>query len=242
MHELQRKVAVVTGGSRGIGAAVARRLGADGAAVVVAYSRNEERARRVVDAMEADGSSAIAVRADVSSAEAVRELFDRAESTFGGVDIVVANAGVVAPARPLAEATDDDYETAFAVNVRGVFFVLREAALRIRDGGRVISVSSIATALSPAQFGIYGATKGAVEQLTRSLAKELAGRGVTVNIVSPGATDTDMLLDEVREEVPRTHPRGRIGQPAEIADAIALLASERARWITGENVAASGGE
>jgi 3-oxoacyl-[acyl-carrier protein] reductase len=157
------------------------------------------------------------------------------------VDIVVGNAAVITPPRPLADTPDDDYETAFAVNVRGAFLVLREAARRIRDGGRVISVSSIATAVSPAQFGIYVATKGAVEQLTRSLAKELAPRGVTVNIVSPGATDTDMLLDGPREEVPRTHPRGRVGRPAEIADAIALLAGERARWITGENVVASGG-
>jgi 3-oxoacyl-[acyl-carrier protein] reductase len=238
MNELQGKVAIVTGGSRGIGAAVARRLGADGAAVVVAYARHEERARHVVEAI---GSRALAVRADVCDPDAVRALFDRAEAAFGGVDIVVGNAGVIVPARPLAEATDDEYETAFVVNVRGAFFVLREAARRIRDGGRVISVSSTATAHSPAGFGIYAATKGAVEQLTRSLAAELAPRAVTVNVVSPGATDTDMLLDSERERVPRIHPRGRLAEPGEIADAIALLAGERARWITGENVVASGG-
>jgi 3-oxoacyl-[acyl-carrier protein] reductase len=241
MADLTGKIAIVTGSSRGIGRAIAQRLARDGAQVIVNYAARAESAREVVAQIERAGGRATAMQADVSRAEDVRRLFDGAQRS-GGVDIVVANAGVVL-SRTLAETSDEEFERIFATNTRGTFFVLREAARRVRDHGRIVTISTAATVLAPVTSAIYGASKTAIEHLTRVLAKELGGRGITANIVSPGVTETDMLdqAAHYRQVGVEMSPFGRLGTPADIADVVAFVVSEPARWITGQNLQATGG-
>lgn len=238
---LTGKVALVTGGSRGIGAAISRRLAADGVSVIVGYGRDAGRARAVADTIAAAGGTALALAADMASPDAIRSLFERAEGAWGGIDIVVANAAIMPPVAPIAEATLADLEAAVAVNLRGVFVTLQEAARRLRDGGRIIVTSSIATAAPAAGMGLYAATKGAVEQLAQVLAKELGPRGITVNAVAPGTTETEMTLPAMREAAPKLNALGRLGQPEDIADVVAFLAGPDSRWITGQVLRVSGG-
>ncbi|MFG3621465.1 glucose 1-dehydrogenase [Nocardia sp. NPDC047654] len=237
-------VAIVTGGSRGIGRAIARRLGARGASVVVNYQSNRSAAEHVAGAIESSGGQALTVRADVADAAGPRRLFDAAEERFGGVDIFVNNAGS-ARFGSIAEATDEDFELMFAVNTKATFVALREAANRLRDNGRIVVVSSGATLTHRPGSGVFGASKAAVEQLVRVLAGELAPRGITANSVLPGAVRTDALaaargIGSMREIV-QSIPLGRLGEPDDIADVVDFLASDAARWITGASVPAGGG-
>jgi len=238
------KVAVVTGGSRGIGRAVADRLASDGVAVAVSYSASSEAAREIVASVRLTGGSAVAVRADVGDAEQVAALFDQAESEFGGVDIVVTSAGIMRPAL-ITHATDKDFTEQVDVNIRGTFNALRQAARRVRDGGRIVTLSSTTLALNAPGYGVYNATKGAVEGSTRVLAKELGSRGVTVNAVAPGPVETELFLagkspSDV-ERLAGLAPQQRIGQPADIADAVSLLVSPNAGWISGQVIRVNGG-
>ncbi len=238
------KVAVVTGGSRGIGRAVAERLAGDGVAVAVGYAASSEAAREIVTAVRLAGGSAVAVRADVADPEQVAALFDRAESEFGGVDIVVTSAGIMRPAL-IAEATDKDFTQQAEVNIRGTFNALRQAARRVRDGGRIVTLSSTTLALNAPGYGVYNATKGAVEGFVRVLAKELGSRDVTVNAVAPGPVETELFLaGKSASDVERLAglaPQHRIGQPPDIAGAVALLVSPDAGWISGQVVRVNGG-
>jgi len=237
MPPLTGKTAIVTGAARGIGRAIAERLAADGARVVVNYARSaaaaEELAARI---------GGIAVRADVSKKQEVLEMFDQAERAFGGLDIVVNNAAV-ALMKPLAEFSDEEFEQVFSINARGAFYCCREAARRLREGGRVVNLSTGATVGGTAGGSVYCASKAAVEQFTRALARELAPRRITVNTVSPGFTETDMFasLPHLAELAPRLTPLGRAGKPEEIAAVVAWLCTEDARWITGQNIQAGGG-
>jgi 3-oxoacyl-[acyl-carrier protein] reductase len=240
MTPLEGKVALVTGASRGIGRAIALRLARDGAAIAATYTANEHKAHETVRAIEQEGGTALALRADVSQVSDVRRLFDEVEQRLGALDIVVANAGVRLR-RPLAETTDAEFEMVMAVNVRGTFLCLREAARRVRDGGRVITISTNLTTAPMAGQAVYAASKAAVEQLTAVLARELGTRGVTVNGVAPGPTETDMLPDDARSIVPQLTALRRLGQPADIADVVAFLASDDARWITGQTILVTGG-
>jgi 3-oxoacyl-[acyl-carrier protein] reductase len=194
---LEGKTALVTGGSRGIGRAIAERLAADGAAIVINYARNEQLAHEVVKAISAKGGKAIGIQADVSKPAAVRRLFSEAEKAIGGLDIVVANAGVHI-VKPLIENTEAEYDYIFDINTRGVFFTLQEAGRRVRDGGRIVVVSTGGTKMHFANMSLYLGSKGAIEQIARSLSRELGPRNVTVNVLSPGFTDTDMLPEEYR--------------------------------------------
>lgn len=213
---LSGKVAIVTGSSRGIGRAIAERLAADGAAVVVNYVRGEQAAQEVVSAIRGRGGQAAAIRADVSQPAEVRRLFAEARGAFGSLDIVVANA-------------------------KGVFFTLQEAARQVRDGGRIVVVSTGGTRMLMTGTGLYLGSKGAAEQFVRVLSRELGPRNITVNALSPGFTDTDLLPDRDRAVAAGMSPFARIGEPAEVASVAAFVASDDARWVTGQNIGAGGG-
>jgi 3-oxoacyl-[acyl-carrier protein] reductase len=233
----------VTGSSRGIGAATARRLAEEGYAVTVNYLTNRDLAAQVVRDIEAAGGRAIARQADVADPTAVKGLFDANEEAFGGVDVVVNNAGIM-NVGPFAQMTDAAFDRMMATNVKGSFNVLREAARRTRDGGRIISLSSSIILQKPAFTGAYAASKSAQEIFSSVLAKELAGRSISVNAVSPGAVDTQLLRqhgEEALRGIPQATPLGRLGQPEDIANVIALLCSQEGAWIHGQNVFANGG-
>ncbi|MEG4961890.1 MULTISPECIES: SDR family oxidoreductase [unclassified Microcoleus] len=244
MASLAGKVAIVTGASRGIGRAIALRLSEEGASVVVNYARGSEQAKEVVSAIEAAGGKALAVQADVSKTAEIRDLFDRTLETYSQVDILVNNAGVILY-KPVAEVTEAEFDNLFAINVKGTFFACQEAAKRMADGGRIVNFSSSTTAMLLPTYGAYVATKGAVEQLTRSLAKELGDRQITVNVISPGPTDTELFtVGKTAEQIQRFTQMaalGRLGKVEDIADVTAFLCSEQARWITGQNIRVNGG-
>ncbi|WP_216905915.1 SDR family oxidoreductase [Nocardia noduli] len=237
-------VAIVTGGSRGIGRAIAQRLGSNGVSVVVNYHTDRDAAEQVVSHIEAAGGRAVAEQADVADPPSLRGLFDVAEQRFGGLDILVNNVGT-ARFGPIAETTDEDFDHTFAVNTRATFVALREAANRLRDNGRIVLVSSGVTATHRPASGIYGASKAAGEELVRVIARELGSRGITANSVLPGVTRTEALVAattaSATDSVVRQTPLGRMGEPDDIADIVAFLASDAARWITGATVHAGGG-
>ncbi|MGI5241590.1 SDR family oxidoreductase [Dactylosporangium sp. CA-139066] len=237
------RVAVVTGGSRGIGRAVAERLARDGQDVVVVYASNDTEANAAVAAIEAAGVRAAAVRADVADEAAVAGLFDTVERDFGGVDVVVNAAGVMALS-PVADLDLDAFDRIHRINVRGAFVVAREAARRLRPGGALVSFSSSQTRLLSPSYAAYVASKAAVEALTPILAKELRGRDVTVNAVAPGPTATDLFLDgkdaATVERIAGLNPMGRIGTPDDIAEVVSALAGP-ARWVNGQTVYVNGG-
>jgi 3-oxoacyl-[acyl-carrier protein] reductase len=237
---LEGKNALVTGGSRGIGRAIGERLAADGATVVINYARNEQLAQEVVKAVSAKGGKGMGIQADVSKPAEVRRLFSEAEKAIGPLDVVIANAGVYL-SKPLIENTEADYDYVFDINTRGVFFTLQEAARRVRDGGRIIAISTGGTKMMYPNAALYLGSKAAVEQFARSLSRELGPRNVTVNVLSPGFTDTDMLPEQYREYGASLSPFNRVGTAKEVADVAAFLASDAARWVTGQNVQAGGG-
>lgn len=244
MSTAAARVAIVTGGSRGIGRQVVDRLAADGYAVVVNYASNDAEGRAAAGEVVGKGGQALAVRADVSDTEAVAELFDAAERTFGGIDVVVHAAGIMNPPTPLAELDLDVLDRILRVNVRGTFAVAQQAARRLRRGGALITFSTSVIGLALPGYGAYVASKGAVEGLTLILARELRGRDITVNAVAPGPTATDLFLKGKDEEtvarMAAQPPLERLGQPADIAEAVAFLAGP-ARWVNGQVLRVNGG-
>jgi 3-oxoacyl-[acyl-carrier protein] reductase len=242
--KLQGKVAIVTGSSRGIGSAIAQRLSDDGATIVVNYAGRSDKAAEVVAQIEAKGGSAIALQADVSKTADIQRLFDPTIDKFGKVDILVNNAGINFY-KLITDVTEEDFDKIFAINVKGTYFACQQAAKRMADGGRIINLSSSTTNLMLPTYSAYVATKGAVEQITRVLAKELGGHGITVNVVSPGATNTELFMTgKTEEQINRFSQMaalGRLGEVQDIADVIAFLVSDDARWITGQNIRVNGG-
>lgn len=242
MSPLQGKVAIVTGSSRGIGRAIAERLGRDGARVVVTYAGSQAKAEEAVAAIKAAGSEAIAIQTDVRKLEEVRNLFQKAIDQFGKVDILVNNAAGKNIFKPTAEMTEDEYSSMFDVT-RGVYFTLQQAAHHLADNGRIVSISTGGTSQSIPAGGAYAGSKAAIEQFSNCLAKELGVRGITVNTIAPGVTDTDGLVlgqEQIDQMIAQT-PLGRLGKPEDIASAVALLVSDDAHWITGQNIRATGG-
>jgi 3-oxoacyl-[acyl-carrier protein] reductase len=239
-HGLQGKLALITGGSRGIGRAIAIGLASQGADVVVGYLRNDARAEEVVKAIADQGGKAFAVKADLSKPAEVVRLFDEVEQRTGALDIVVANAADIL-VKPLVDCTEDDYERIFNTNTKGVFFTLKEAARRVRDGGRILVTSTGGTRMFFPDQSLYLGSKGAVEQFVRCLAWELGGRRVTVNSISPGPTETDMMQDRYRDRAAAMSPFNRIGDPKDVADVVVFLASDSGRWVTAQNLAVGGG-
>ena len=239
-----RKVAIVTGSSRGIGAAIATRLAHDGLAIIINYAGNAAAADALVTKIRQAGGEAIAVKADVSAAADVVSLFDETEKAFGGVDVLVNNAGVMALGR-VADVDDAAFTRQVDINFRGAFNTLREAAKRLRDGGRIVNLSTSVVGLKFETYGVYAATKAAVETLTAILAKELRGRNTTVNAVAPGPTGTELFLEgkspELIEKLSKMNPLERLGTPEDIAAAVAFLVGPDGAWINGQTLRANGG-
>ena len=238
------KVAIVTGASRGIGAAVAERLAADGFTVVINYSGDTKSAEALARKIEGNGGRALTAKADVSDPAAVRGMFDAAEAAFGGVDVLVNNAGVMKLAK-IADSDDALFDQQVAINLKGSFNAMREAAKRLRDGGRIVNFSTSVVGTRIATYGVYAATKAAIETMTAVLAKELRGRSITVNAVAPGPTATDLFLkgktQEIIDRFARMNPLERLGTPEDIAASVAFLAGPDGSWINGQTLRANGG-
>lgn len=241
---LENRIALVTGASRGIGAEIARTLARAGATVIVNYCGSRQAAEEVCQGIAAAGGEALAVQGDVSNPDDVRGLFDIALDHFKHLDILVNNAGVLL-SRPIADIGDEEFDYVLNINLKGVFYTLREAAARLADNGRVVNLSSTVTRLMLPNYGAYAASKGAVEQLTRVFAREAGPRGITANIVSPGPVNTEMFTTGKSEETIRKMAAmsfvGRVGEPEDIARLVRFLVSDEAAWITGQNISASGG-
>ncbi|MEV7996644.1 SDR family oxidoreductase [Streptomyces sp. NPDC086077] len=235
-RQLAQKTALVTGGSRGIGAGIVKRLTEDGAQVAFTYVQAKEKAQALVEVVEAAGGRAMAVQADNGDVEAVRRAVTETVRTFGGLDILVNNAGY-GEGRSLADISVEDFDRAVAVNVRGAFVAAQEALPHLREGGRIINIGSVFADRLPvfpgASFALYSLTKGAVAGWTRGLARELAPRGITVNNIQPGVIATDVLTGAAAEIMVPLTPAGRAGEPADIAGAVAYLASAEASFVNG---------
>jgi 3-oxoacyl-[acyl-carrier protein] reductase len=238
------RVAIVTGASRGIGAAVAERLAADGFTVVINYSGDVKSAEALAKKIEAKGGRALTAKADVSDPGAVRGMFDAAEAAFGGVDVLVNNAGIMKLAR-IADSDDALFDQQIAINLKGSFNAMREAAKRLRDGGRIVNFSTSVVGIKLETYGVYAATKAAIETMTAILSKEMRGRNVTVNAVAPGPVGTELFLNgksqELIDHMAKMNPLQRLGTPQDIAATVSFLAGPDGGWINGQVLRANGG-
>ena len=242
--KLSGKIALVTGSSRGIGRAVVERLSREGAAVAINYFSHSDKAEEVVDAITSGGGTAVALQADVSRTVDIQRLFEQTLAHFGRLDILVNNAGVRIT-QSVADTQEDEFDRLFAINVKGPFFACQQAAHRISDGGRIINISSAVTRMMLPGYSIYAASKSAVDQFTRVLAKEMGDRQVTVNAIAPGPVDTELLwegkTEEELQQMAQMAAFSRMGKVEDIADVVAFLASNDARWITGQIIHVNGG-
>ena len=244
MSNPEGKVAIVTGASRGIGASIAERLAGDGFAVVVNYAQSARPAEELVRRIVESGGRASAFKADVSDPAAVAAMFEFAAKQFGGIDVLVNNAGILSQST-IADTSDSDFDRLIAINLKGTFNALREGAKRIRNDGRIVNFStSLVGSLMPS-YAIYAATKAAVETMTSIMAKELRGRNITVNAIAPGPTATDMFLTgkspELIQQMAKVPPLERLGTPDDIAGVVSFLAGRDAGWINGQTLRANGG-
>jgi 3-oxoacyl-[acyl-carrier protein] reductase len=244
MSKTTNQVAIVTGASRGIGAAIAERLARDGFTVVINYTGNADLAEALARKIETAGGRALTAKADVSDAAAVQRMFDAAETAFGGVDVLINNAGVMELA-PLAETSDEVFDRMVKINLKGSFNTMREAAKRLRNGGRVINFSTSVVGLYQPNYAAYAATKGAIEAMTHILSREMRGRQITVNAVAPGPTATALFLDgktpEQIEHLSKLNPLERLGTPEDIARTVSFLAGPDGGWVNGQVVRVNGG-
>jgi 3-oxoacyl-[acyl-carrier protein] reductase len=244
MTDKTSKTAIVTGASRGIGAAIAERLAGDGFAVVINYSGDVKSAEALARKIEAKGGRALTARADVSDPDAVRGMFDAAEAAFGGLDVLINNAGIMKLAK-IADSDDALFDQQIAINLKGSFNGMREAARRLRDGGRIVNFSTSVVGTKLETYSVYAATKAAVETMTAVLSKELRGRNITVNAVAPGPVATDMFLTgkspELVERMAKMNPMERLGTTQDIASVVAFLVGPDGGWINGQVLRANGG-
>ena len=240
MKSLSGKVAIVTGASNGIGRAIAERLADEGAIVVVNYSKSAEKAQLVVAGIQGKGGKALAVQADMGQVTDARRLVVDTVKQFNRLDILVNNAGKFMP-KPLEETTEEDFNDVIALNAKGPYFAMQEAARALKDGGRIVNISTGGTHLHFPGATAYLGSKAALEQYTKGLAQELAPKGITVNTVSPGFTETGMMTEEYRQIGVQLSPMKRLGVPKDIADVVAFIVSEDARWLTGQTIQAGGG-
>ena len=244
MSTLKEKVILVTGSSRGIGAAIAQKLATAGAKVIVNYAGGKDAADEVVAEIIKQGGDAIALQADVSKSEDVKKLFDAAIGHYGKIDVLVNNAGIMIT-KLIKDTTDEDFTRQFDINVRGTFNTMREAATRLSDKGSIINFSTSVNRIMLPGYGTYVATKAAVEQLTRVFSKEVGARGINVNSVSPGPTNTELFTNgkpqEVIDRLASLSAFNRIGEPDDIAQIVVFLASDEAKWISAQNIGVNGG-
>ena len=240
MTSLNGKVAIVTGASSGIGQAIAERLATEGAIVVVNYLRSESKARAVVAGIQGKGGKAVAVQADMSVVADARRLVVATVAQFSRVDILVNNAGKFVP-KSLLDTSEEDFDALMALHAKGPYFAMQEAAKVMRDHGRIVNISSAGTKLHYYGATAYLGSRGALEQFTQGIAQELATRGITVNTVAPGFTDTGILTEPYRQMGIQLSPFKRLGRPEDIAEVVAFLVSEKARWVTGQTIQAGGG-
>lgn len=239
-----QQVAIVTGASRGIGAAIAERLAQEGYTVLINYSRADDEAEALVRKIQQAGGNALSAKGDISDPTAVTQLFTEAETAFGGVDVLVNNAGIMSLST-VADSDDEHFDRQIAINLKGSFNGMREAARRLRNGGRIVNFSTSVVGLKLEKYAVYAATKAAVETMTAILAKELRGRDITVNAVAPGPTATDLFLNgksaELIEKMAKMAPLERLGTPEDIAAAVAFLVGKDGGWINGQVLRANGG-
>jgi 3-oxoacyl-[acyl-carrier protein] reductase len=244
MTDRTSRVAIVTGASRGIGAAVAERLAADGFTVVINYSANAKPAETLAREIERKGGRALSIKADVADPDAVRGMFDTAAAAFGGIDVLVNNAGIMKLAK-IADSDDALFDQQIAVNLKGSFNAMREAGKRLRDGGRIVNFSTSVVGTKMETYGVYAATKAAIETMTAILSKEMRGRNITVNAVAPGPTATDLFLNgkspELVERLAKMNPLERLAAPEDIASVVAFLVGSDGGWINGQVLRANGG-
>lgn len=239
-----QQVAIVTGASRGIGAAIAERLAQEGYTVLINYSRADDEAEALVRKIQQAGGNALSAKGDISDPAAVSQLFTKAETAFGGVDVLVNNAGIMSLST-IADSDDEHFDRQIAINLKGSFNGMREAAKRLRNSGRIVNFSTSVVGLKLEKYAVYAATKSAVETMTAILAKELRGRDITVNAVAPGPTATDLFLNgksaELIEKMAQMAPLERLGTPEDIAAAVAFLVGKDGGWINGQVLRANGG-
>jgi len=244
MNSLSKKVILVTGASRGIGAAVALKLAGEGATLIINYAGQVKAAQQVANEIKSNGGEAMICQADVTKSDEVKAMFDAVIAQYGKIDVLVNNAGIMIT-KLVKDTTDDDFTLQFDVNVRGVFNTMREAATRLADNGTVINFSSSNNRIMLPTYSTYAATKAAVEQLTRVFAKEVGARGINVNSVSPGPTETELFMkgkpQEAIDRLASLSAFNRLGQPDDIAKVIAFLASDEAKWISAQNIGINGG-
>lgn len=244
MTNTTQLVAIVTGASRGIGAAIAERLAKDGYAVLINYSRADDEAEALVRKIQQAGGNALSAKGDISDPAAVAQLFAKAETAFGGVDVLVNNAGIMSLST-IADSDDEHFDRQIAINLKGSFNGMREAAKRLRNGGRIVNFSTSVVGLKLEKYAVYAATKAAVETMTAILAKEMRGRNITVNAVAPGPTATDLFLNgkstELIEKMAKMAPLERLGTPEDIAAAVSFLVGKDGGWINGQVLRANGG-
>lgn len=244
MSTLKQKVILVTGASKGIGAAVAQHVAGAGASVIVNYAGSQQAAEAVVSTIRQAGGQAVAIQADVSQPGDVKRLFDAAIAEYGRIDGLVNNAGIMIT-KLIKDTTDEEFDRQFSTNVKGVFNTLREAATRLADGGSIINFSSSVDRIMLPTYGTYVATKAAVEQLTRVFAKEMGGRGIRVNSISPGPTNTELFMkgkpQEAIDRLAGMSAFNRIGEPDDIAKLVVFLAGDESNWITAQNIGVNGG-
>ncbi|RMZ58789.1 SDR family oxidoreductase [Chryseobacterium nematophagum] len=243
MNNLKGKVAVVTGGSGGIGSAVVKKLVENGASVLFTYFHGEDRAHTLMADLN-NCPQVKAISADISCLSDIKNIFEVADNEFGGVDILVNNAAQIST-NMIEDITETNYNDVMDINVKGSLFCIQQAIKCLRNNGRIINISSINTVLPEPGAALYSASKAALEQFSCIASKEVASRGITVNCISPGPVNTDLLVkhnpQEVLEQIAEMTPLGRVGEPEDIADIVAFLASSDARWVTGQNIRASGG-
>jgi len=244
MRNLEGKVAIITGASRGIGSAIAKQLSALGAKVVVNYSNNAVKAEEVVEEITKSGEQAVAIKADVSNIKDVERLFSETITKFGKIDILVNNAGVILY-KLLSDVTEEEFDKLFNINVKGTYFACQQAMKHMEDNGRIINFSTSVVGSMFPTYSVYAATKGAVEQITRQLAKEFGPKKITINAVAPGPINTELFnvgkTDEQIEAIRQMNSFGRIGEPDDVANAIEFLVSDKAQWITGQTLRINGG-